>query len=187
MITTDVNTGGLLSIDISPNSNYIAVAGVVTSIWVFPFSGSTFGSRFRRSTVNGSFTIVTFSPSGNLILSDFNGFEGAFFSDSGFVGGNIDVSRVRMSDVKFACFSPSGDALAVAYDVSRGSSPIRLYRFTTGNSRVSNQFADPGIPPEGPIQKERRSIAFSPSGDAMAVIHSWPPYITVYKITYNVP
>ena len=68
-------------------------------------------------------------------------------------------------------FSPSGDAIAVAHDLS----PF-ITAYPWSGSGFGTKFANPGTLPTG----DGFGVAFSPSGDAIAVADEVSPYITAY-------
>lgn len=186
-IASRVEDSSFAALDIfdSGGTDYIASVGTATGLWVYPYSGGVLGARFSQGASNQILTGVAFNTPGNFIAwcGNVGGFNMASFVGPG--TGATPYGVVQIPTPRVVAFSPLNNAIAVGYSLSpNAGSTLRLYRFT--GSRVGNQFAEPSVPPAGPIAPAR-SLAFSPSGDALAVVHQNSPFITVYKITYNVP
>lgn len=182
-------SASFLALDIfdAGTTDYIAAVGTSTGLWVYPYSSGVLGTRFSQGS-NQILTDAAFNSPGNAIawVGNVGGFNLVNWVGPGTGAGFDNLGVVPFSGIRSVAFSPLNNAIAVAYALSANQGgALRLYRLAGG--RVSNQFADPIIQPAGPAPNPARALAFSPSGDALAVIHQNSPFITVYKITYTVP
>jgi WD40 repeat protein len=169
------------------DSNYIAAVGTNFGLWVYPYSGGVLGTRFSQGS-GQILSGVDFSPAGDAIswCGSVGGFNLSNWVGPGTGAGFAHSGTVPSNAVRSVAFSPLNNAIAVGYNLSPSQGAVlRLYRLAGG--RVSNQFADPAVQPAGAVPSGARSLAFSPSGDALAVVHQNQPFITVYRITYTVP
>ena len=165
-------TGGIAkeSIAVShENSPYISA---------YPWSVSGFGTRFSQPSTlpSGNGRNVAFSASGDAIAVAHNstGNVSAYRWSSGGFGAKFNDPTTPVSGYGgFAvAFNPTGNAVAVGSDIS----PF-IWAYEWSSSGFGSKFANPATLPPTTI----RGIAFSPSGDAIAMVYaSVGPYVAAY-------
>lgn len=166
----------LRAIAFAPGDNAIALScgtNGATMLVVYAWSNITgFGARYANPATAMSTAIngVAFSKSGNAVIvcSDTVGLEAYSWSASGF-GAKYAAPSVQVTAVMIA-FNPDGTILA-ALDAS-GS--VRCYRWSD-SSGFGQSFTSPNAGITSP-----RDIAWTNSGNAIALAHGTSPYITVY-------
>ena len=166
-------------VDFSPDGSFVGAVGVGGGIAVYPFFSGVLGSPYRAST--GNVYGLDFNNAGSyLVWGGENGraLEIAAWSSSGFGAAVTTPSPSSFPGSPLSvCFSPLNSLLAVG--LTSNTSPLYVYRWL-GNA-LGSRFADPLTLPVGRVNGGR-TMAFSPSGDALFVTHNSAPYVTAYKI-----
>jgi WD40 repeat protein len=187
-----VSSGDAVSVKFTPDGSQIAIGagGAGNGNLIYPFSGGVLGSP---STLPGTFNAarcITFDSAGNTI------YLGQFFS-----GGTANTRIAgwkRSASGQFNIPIETGTSLLIASAVQSLSMspldnllvagmassvlPLNAYRLSGGS--ILHRYADPRTMPTGGVFG-RQAIAFSPSGDAVAICHQNSPFVTAYKITTN--
>jgi hypothetical protein len=166
-------------------SKYIAIgrSGLNTPN-VYNWSASGFGSKIAdpASAIAGGNYQFAFSPNGNYVAIGSTGipYITAYpWSSSGFGTRYSDpspsVTAQGASAIGVALtFSPASDAIAMAIASFSPDTFVNVYAWS------SSGFGSKYSSPSSSLLGDGRGVAFSPSGDAIAVSHGSSPYISVY-------
>jgi len=159
----------------------VGLSPAIFRMLAYSWSGSGFGASlaYPSTAISGSPTDFSFTPSNNAIAvaQELSPFISAYvWSSSGFGAKFSDPASLPMQVQAESCaFNPSGNALAVAHysNVFLGS-VVSVYNWS--GSGFGSRFSNPATVPTG----VGSSVAFSPSGDALAVGCTDSPFILAY-------
>lgn len=185
-----VSSGDALSVKFIPDGSQIAIGTASNGNFIYPFSGGLLGSPSTLPGAINTARCITFDSAGNTI------YLGQFFSGgtantriAGWkrsASGQFNIpietgtSLLIASTAQSLSMSPLNNLLVAG--MTSSVSPLNTYRLSGGS--ILYRYADPLTIPTNGITT-RQAIAFSPSGDAVAICHQTSPFVTAYKITTN--
>lgn len=163
----------LRGVQFSPDGTSLAVVGVSAGMLIYPFNGSSLGTPSQLST--GNTYGVAYSPSGEALAWGGQNGRGVETLDG--------IGTVRGYNLNFGVSGIGAIAMSANFmAIGSQTAPPGIYVHRRSGAILGNRFSDPSEPPAGAVPADRQ-LAFSPSGDALAIAHNGSPFITVYRIT----
>ena len=185
-----VASGDAVSVKFTPDGSQIAIGTAGNGNLIYPFSGGALGNPSTLPGTSNSARCIAFDSAGNTI------YLGQFFSGgtantriAGWkrsASGQFNIpietgtSLLIASAVQSLSMSPLDNLLVAG--MSSSVLPLNAYRLSGGS--ILHRYADPRTMPTSGVSG-RQAIAFSPSGDAVAICHQNSPFVTAYKISTN--
>lgn len=147
--------------------------GLITGTWKYPVLSGTAINRIAKIAYSPDGLALAFSAGKPVIFvyklsaDGLNTFISKYADPVG-----IDVNASGFS----VAFNPAGNVIAIGTSQPSGA-PTPLYVYPWSNSTgFGTKYTNPATIPGGTVY----GIAFSPSGNAIAVAHNSSPYISVY-------